>query len=155
MTTRSTTSGRRSPTTSSTCGAKGWWRISAFSRARSPWSSSSAERGNLTTVSVARGRPIAAPDWKNLAPWLAAGPAFLALFWEPATTLARDWWTDPDASHGLLLAPTAVYLAWRRGLASPTPQPRLGLALLAGAVVLRYLAGLAAELFTMRLSMLI
>jgi exosortase len=100
-------------------------------------------------------RVIASPDLKTLAPWLATGLAFLVLFWEPATTLGLDWWTNPDASHGLLLAPTAAYLAWRRGLARRAPRPGLGLLLLTGAVVLRYLSGLAAELFTMRVSMML
>jgi exosortase len=69
-------------------------------------------------------------------------------------TLGQDWWSNPDAGHGLLLFPVAVWLAWKRGLvAEPRPQHALGLALLVGAVVLRYLSGLAAELFTMRMSL--
>lgn len=68
-------------------------------------------------------------------------------------TLARDWWSDPDAGHGLLLFPVAVWLAWKSGWAPARPQPRLGLALLVAAVLLRYLSGLAAELFTMRASL--
>ncbi len=89
------------------------------------------------------------------APLIAAGLAFLILYWDALATLFRDWWHDPDAAHGLLLAPIALFLIWRRGLvAEPRPQPVLGLALLAGAVLLRYLSGLAAELFTLRMSML-
>lgn len=95
------------------------------------------------------------------APALVAGLAFLLLFWEPLRTLLRDWWSDPDAGHGLLLGPLAVWLAWRRGLvATPSHASRLtsheiwGLVILGGAVVLRYLSGLAAELFTMRMSLL-
>ncbi len=81
--------------------------------------------------------------------------AFLVLFWQPIATLTRDWWSDPEAGHGLLLGPLAVYLAWRRGRApTAAPQPILGLTVLLGAVLLRYMSGLAAELFTMRLSLL-
>lgn len=81
--------------------------------------------------------------------------AFLLLFREPMVTLARDWWSDPDASHGLLLGPLALVLAWRRGLVkSPDPSPVLGATVVAAAVLLRYLSGLAAELFTMRMSLL-
>ena len=88
-------------------------------------------------------------------PGIVAGLAFLVLFWEPITTLGRDWWTDPEAGHGLLLGPLALFLAWRRGIrAGSQPQPVLGLALLVSAVLLRYLSGLAAELFTMRMSLL-
>lgn len=91
---------------------------------------------------------------------LVAGLAFLVLFWEPLRTLLRDWWSDPDAGHGLLLGPLAVWLACKRRLrtAHRPPQgpgqPAWGLAMLSGAIVLRYLSGLAAELFTMRLSLL-
>jgi exosortase len=70
-------------------------------------------------------------------------------------TLARDWWNDPESAHGLLLFPIACYLAWKTGLvADRRPQPVLGLALLSGAVLLRYLSGLAVELFTMRASLI-
>jgi exosortase len=80
--------------------------------------------------------------------------AFAVLFFEPMTTLARDWWQDPDAGHGLLLAPVAIWLAWRSGIdSSSKPQLWLGGVLLVAAVLLRYASGLASELFTMRASM--
>lgn len=80
--------------------------------------------------------------------------AFVVLYWESLTTLFRDWLHDPNAAHGLLLAPLAVWLAWRAGLVKDAaPQRVLGTVLLVGAVVLRYLAGLAAELFTLRFSL--
>ena len=86
--------------------------------------------------------------------WIA-GLAFLFLFWQPMATLAHDWWSDPDAGQGLLLFPVALYLAWRRGwVPDSSPQPVAGLVLLAGAILLRYLSGLAAELFTMRLALM-
>lgn len=94
-------------------------------------------------------------SWEKTAPILVTGLLFLVLFWQPMATLARDWWSDPEAGHGLLLAPLAVVLAWRRGRAPRAgPQPLLGTAIILGAVLLRYLSGLAAELFTMRMSLL-
>ena len=88
------------------------------------------------------------------APVAVAGLAFLVCYWRPMATLASDWLTDPDAGQGLLLFPIAVFLAWRSGLvAEPRPQRPLGLAILGASVVLRYLSGLAAELFTMRMSL--
>lgn len=85
---------------------------------------------------------------------LVAAVAFVALFRVPAVTLARDWWSDPEASHGLLLGPLAFFLAWRKGLLrSPRPWPIVGLALLCAAVALRFLSALAVEPFTMRLSL--
>ena len=101
-----------------------------------------------------RDRRLDGPTLVAFAPAITATLAFLVLFWEPMTTLGRDWWNDPEAGHGLLLAPLAVYLAWRRGRSPRAlPQPALGIAILIGAVSLRYLSGLAAELFTMRLSL--
>ena len=82
--------------------------------------------------------------------------AFLFLFWLPITRLGRDWWVNPDAGHGLLLAPLSLFLAWRSGIiANAKPQPVLGLALLVFAVLMRYGSGLAAEMFTMRMSLLL
>jgi len=98
--------------------------------------------------------PIA--DWKKTpVPLIVAGLAFLIAFGEPMATLARDWWSNPEAGHGLLLFPVAIWLAWKKGLVEqPDPSPRLGMLLLAGSVLLRFLSGLAAEMFTMRLSLL-
>jgi exosortase len=103
-------------------------------------------------LAPARGRPpgVRLPEPATL----AAAAAFALLFFRPAASLAGDWWNDPNAGHGLLLAPVACWLAWRRGLVPARPRPAAGLALLAAAVLLRCVAGLAAELFTMRLSLL-
>lgn len=85
-----------------------------------------------------------------------AGAAFALLFSRPALLLAGDWWNDPDAGHGLLLFPVALWLGWKRGVVRPArPARAAGGAALVLAVVVRYLAGLAAELFTMRGSMLL
>ena len=98
---------------------------------------------------------MARTDLERLAPVVVAGLAFAFLFYTPFTTLLRDWWNDPEAQHGLLLGPLALYLAWRKGIRpDASPQPLLGTGLLLGAVVLRYAAALAAELFTLRLSLI-
>ncbi len=95
------------------------------------------------------------PEWKRWAPAVVGALAFLLLFWDPLRTLVRDWWSDPEAGHGLLLGPLALFLAWRKGLGEETRgQPVLGAAILLGAVLLRYLSGAAAELFTMRMSLM-
>jgi len=86
---------------------------------------------------------------------IVAGLAFFVCFWRPIVTLPQDWWGDPNAGHGLLLFPIALYLAWKRGLvAAPKAQHTFGLVLLVLSVLLRYLSGLAAELFTMRMSLI-
>lgn len=94
-------------------------------------------------------------DPRRLAPLLLTAALFLLLFSKPMVLLAGDWWNDPDAGHGLLLAPLALWLGWKRGLVEARPQRLLGLGLLILAVVVRYLSGLAAELFTMRGSMVL
>jgi exosortase len=98
--------------------------------------------------------PIA--DWKRTpVPLIIAGLAFLVAFGEPLVTLGRDWWSNPEAGHGLLLFPVAIWLAWKKKLVDdPDPSPRLGMAIIVASVLLRFLSGLAAEMFTMRLSLL-
>ncbi len=82
--------------------------------------------------------------------------AFAALFLQPLTLLVRDWWVLPEAGHGLLLAPVAIWLAYKSGIRKDaTPNESLGLVMLAIAVLLRYMSGLAAEIFTMRASMVL
>ncbi len=105
-----------------------------------------------------RAEPIAAsaPGPTELLPAAATAAAFVVLFWTPMRTLVADWWSDPNAQHGLLLAPLAVYLAWKAGWAEDArPRPLLGLGLLASAAVLRWISAVAAEYFTMRFSMLL
>jgi len=95
-------------------------------------------------------------DLFALAPLAFAALGFVILYAHPARLLVADWWSDPDAGHGLLLAPLAVWLAWKAGIVDkPRPNRPVGLVLLLSAVLVRYLSGLAAELFTMRGSMLV
>ena len=105
-------------------------------------------------VETTASRLSAPRDFRELAPLIFAAVAFSLLFARPATLLLVDWWSDPDAGHGLLLAPLAVWLAWKRGLLPAHPQRIGGVLLLVAGIGLRYLSGLAAELFTMRISML-
>ncbi len=84
------------------------------------------------------------------------GVLFVALYYQPMANTAVAWWNDPDSGHGLLLAPLSIWLAWRAGWASAArPQRALGLAMVVGAVLLRYVAALAAEAFVGRASMLL
>ena len=82
--------------------------------------------------------------------------AFAVLFANPAILLVRDWFRDPDAGHGLLLLPIAVWIAWRsRVHPDARANPVLGIATLVFAVLLRFAADRAAEPYTMRMSMVI
>lgn len=93
---------------------------------------------------------------ERLLPLVATALAFGVLFAKPITLLVQNWWSMPEAGHGLLLAPVAIWLAWKSGIVADATSNRvLGVALLVFAVLLRYASGLAAELFTMRGSMVI
>jgi len=93
---------------------------------------------------------------QSVLPVVATAITFAVLFARPINMLVRDWWTVPEAGHGLLLAPIAIWLAWRSGIdANAKPNRTAGIILLVFAVLIRLAAGLAAELFTMRGSMVI
>jgi exosortase len=92
----------------------------------------------------------------RLAPHLVLAAAYIALFAHPFSLLLDDWWNNPEAGHGLLLAPVALFLAWKSRAADiRSPNRSLGTAVLIAAIVLRYLSALAAEVFVMRFSMVL
>lgn len=81
---------------------------------------------------------------------------FAILFAQPFANTANTWWNDPEAGHGLLLAPLALILAWRRGVdPSAAPNRLVGLTILVMAVALRYVSALAADPFLARSAMFI
>jgi len=101
-------------------------------------------------------RSVAPPDSAQLRAVALVSIAYGILFYEPFLTLLRDWWRLPEAGHGILLAPIAVWLARKSGRHPQSmSHAMLGLAVLVFAVLMRYAGGLAAELFTTRLSMLV
>lgn len=107
-----------------------------------------------TTVAALREDPRAGT--MRLLPAVLTTITFALLFSQPMALLLRDWWTLPEAGHGLLLAPVAIWLAWKSGIrANAAPNETLGIIMLVLAVVIRYMSGLAAELFTMRASMVL
>lgn len=105
-------------------------------------------------LSRGAGRADVATRALQLSPALLGLVTFLWLFAEPLAGTARLWFVSPEAGHGLLLVPVAVWLAWRRGVrGGAVSQPLAGLLVLAGAVALRYVAALAAESFLERFSL--
>ena len=92
------------------------------------------------------------------APLCAALAFFAILYAKPAYLLLRDWtnFDNPDSGTGLLLAPLAFYFAFQTGIKEQRkPAIALAILFLLSAIGIRFLADLAAELFTMRVSMLI
>jgi exosortase len=72
--------------------------------------------------------------------------------------LVMDWWRIPDFSHGFLVVPFAAYLAWRKRaeLRQTPPSPTwAGIAVMGVAASLMLLGVYGAELFLMRLSLLV
>jgi exosortase len=87
---------------------------------------------------------------------LVSALLFAVLFSRPAQALARDWWNDPEAGHGLLLAPLAIWFAWKAGIApNARPSRALGMSLLVAGILFRWVADLAAERFVMRGAMVL
>jgi exosortase len=102
------------------------------------------------------GARLEAEGLQSYLPAALTGVAFVILFATPFRLLVRDWWALPEAGHGLLLGPVAVWLAWRSGIDDKAAPARLaGIAVLLFAVVMRFLGGLAAELFTLRMSIVV
>jgi exosortase len=91
-------------------------------------------------------------DWL---PGVVTAALFIALYYQTAIDLAVDWWTLPEAGHGLLLAPVAIWFASKSGI-RPGAKPNivLGSAMLLLAIGVRCAAGLAADIFSTRVSMM-
>jgi len=108
---------------------------------------------------VTSSQAVPAPEERKLAvplPYLVTAVIFAILFAKPMAMLATDWWTNPEAGHGLLLLPVSIWLAWRTGIrATAHPNFGLGMGILGAAVLLRAVSELAAERYTMRISMVI
>ncbi|MEO8478735.1 MAG: exosortase/archaeosortase family protein [Gemmatimonadota bacterium] len=105
--------------------------------------------------------PVQTRPWREVfgSPWPAprigsialAAIAFVLLFAGPIQVLGKEWWTNPDAGHGLLLFPVSLWLAWSAGLrVAARPNVLLGALIIIAAVLLRAIGGLAAEFFTQR-----
>jgi exosortase len=91
---------------------------------------------------------------------LGVGAWLLAAGMLYAPVLARlfaNWQADETYSHGFLIAPIALFLAWqqRDRLRNASPHPStFGLAIIAGSLALYIIGSLGAELFLTRVSMI-
>ena len=92
----------------------------------------------------------------EVAAYALTAVSFVVLFTKPATLMFDAWWNDPNSGHGLLLAPLSLWFAYKSGIVkNAKAQPVFGTLILIFAVLSRYAADLAAELFVMRGSMLV
>lgn len=85
--------------------------------------------------------------------------ALVAWLYRPVlVALVRQWWNEPDYSHGFLIPVIAAYLVWERWprlRSQPVAPAAAGLGVLIAGVAIFVLATMAAELFVMRASLLI
>jgi exosortase len=95
---------------------------------------------------------------RTLAPLLPILLPLLAAYWFVLISLGAQWADDPNYAHGFFVLPMAAVLAWRRRerwRATPARVDARGIVLFIAAAVL-YLGGvIAAELFTMRVSLVV
>jgi len=106
-------------------------------------------------------KPMLAEGHRGPAPrlwwWGTASLALLilVLYRDIFTALVRQWWNDPDFSHGFFVPLLAAYLIWqkRETLASLPVKPSWwGLAVMIGAIGILLLGIFGAELFLSRSS---
>jgi exosortase len=95
---------------------------------------------------------------KSTVAWAIVAVAALGLLYVPVLVrLARDWLTDDNYSHGVLILPLAVYFVWERRarLMAATARPTgAGLAVIVGGLGLLMAGTLGAELFLTRVSLI-
>ena len=97
------------------------------------------------------------PDRRTLAVTAALGAAIGLLYAGVLTSLARQWSSDDNYSHGFLVIPLALYFAWERRTAltaAPARPGVLGAVLIAGSLVVWAAGILGAELFLTRVSLI-
>jgi exosortase len=84
--------------------------------------------------------------------------ASVVLYADVLVRLGRQWWTDPNFSHGFIVPLFSLFLVWqmRNQLAELAVEPAwTGLLLIAAALALLIVGALGAELFLSRLSVVV
>lgn len=75
---------------------------------------------------------------------LALVAAMLWAYWPTLAEVVAAWWSEPDYSHGFLVAPLAIAFLYVRRASCPVEQARpslMGLTLLGGVAAVRLLTG--------------
>jgi len=111
--------------------------------------------GATTVAEAGRNYPL---PGKRLWLWLYTGVVAgltLALYFHILPDMAKDWWDDPGSSHGILIPPVALYIAWLRRdatLAEPAVPDLRGLWVTLSACLMLLTGTLGAEYFLTRTS---
>jgi exosortase len=93
--------------------------------------------------------------------WFAAlslGTLVLIMYARVLSSLARQWWNDPNYGHGFFVPVFAGYVLWRmrdQWRAVPAQPSNFGVAVMLFAIGLRVFGMLGTELFMARLSLVI
>ncbi len=101
---------------------------------------------------------LAVPAPRSVASSILLLLSFAAAYWFVAASLAHQWADDPNYAHGFFVLPMAAVLAWRRRhrfLAAAARVDGAGLWVTGAGVCLYLLGLLTAELFTMRVSLVV
>lgn len=112
-------------------------------------------QGNGVAVTVPRGTSIGR-TWLLLAPAIAALIGWL--YSDIFALLVKDWWTDPNFSHGFFVPAFSILVVWqkRKVLATIPAQPSWsGLTIVALALSVYVLGVVGAELFLSRSSFIL
>ena len=97
-----------------------------------------------------------AQSWLPWLPVLLLAIVVTAIYYQVIAKLVLDWYTNPDFSHGFLVAPFAIFLLWdKRKVLRETPiqQTWSGIWLLLAAIFVLFMGIYGAELFLSRLSL--
>ena len=99
-------------------------------------------------------------DWRQIPvlPFLVVGALMVALYWDVVADMAEVWWVDPAYSHGLLIPPLALYIAWIQKeeiLAIPAIPKAAGLWLTGFGCLVLLVGKLGAEFFLTRESLVV
>ena len=95
---------------------------------------------------------------RNRIELIAMGTLVALSYWFVFASLVHQWVDDPNYTHGLFVIPMAGVLAWRRRdrwKSTPATPSLWGLAAIAAGGSLYIVGVAAAELFTMRVSMVV
>ncbi len=89
---------------------------------------------------------------------ILVGSAYVFLYWHVMADLASDWASDPNFSHGFIVPLVFLYMVWHRKYtleAADRKTSNRGFLILGAGVVIYIVGNLGAELFFMRISMII
>ena len=98
----------------------------------------------------------AARSWLPWLPFILLALVITAIYYQVIGKLVLDWYENPDFSHGFLVAPFALFVAWeKRNVLRDTPirQTWSGIWLLIAAIFVLFMGIYGAELFLSRLSL--